>query len=273
MADLDALLHAVCLCPDDDLPRLLFADAVEDYDAERAEFIRIGVQLARMACSMCVGKPCVKCDELRRRERELLTKIGQPWPLDGAALREQWGYLPADSEGILRRVDWRYSRGFINTIRLPWTSFLLISPSLLAGGMVECPKRCEHSRRRNEQIYHMSIDGVSNWLTCPCTHTATPGKVARPFAATMQPVQVVNLTTWPRERPMQDVYSRITVSDETNHTVTHVFDRILCEKCKGERVTTSTNPNRTYDTCPACHGQPQNLWRCEVWARVVFVMP
>ena len=42
-----ALLRAVCESPDDDTPRLVLADWLEENgEPERAEFIRIGVEIA-----------------------------------------------------------------------------------------------------------------------------------------------------------------------------------------------------------------------------------
>lgn len=44
MTDLDLLLRAVLECPDDDTPRLLFADALEEAgEPDRAEFIRLQI--------------------------------------------------------------------------------------------------------------------------------------------------------------------------------------------------------------------------------------
>jgi uncharacterized protein (TIGR02996 family) len=49
MTERDALLRAVCENSDDDLPRLVFADWLDEHDEpERAEFIRCAVELARL---------------------------------------------------------------------------------------------------------------------------------------------------------------------------------------------------------------------------------
>jgi uncharacterized protein (TIGR02996 family) len=46
--DWDLLLRAVCAAPDDDLPRLVAADWLDEHgEAERAEFIRVQVERAR----------------------------------------------------------------------------------------------------------------------------------------------------------------------------------------------------------------------------------
>ena len=47
MTQHDALLAAVCAAPDDDLPRLVYADwCDENGQPERAEFIRVQVTIA-----------------------------------------------------------------------------------------------------------------------------------------------------------------------------------------------------------------------------------
>src|SRR5262245_46081451 len=49
MTDLDALLRAILAHPDDDTPRLIYADALEDVgESARAGLIRAEVELARV---------------------------------------------------------------------------------------------------------------------------------------------------------------------------------------------------------------------------------
>jgi uncharacterized protein (TIGR02996 family) len=80
----EALLAAVIAESADDLPRLAYADWLEEHgDDARAEFIRVQVRLGR-GCNVCDGtgrnavSPC-PCALLRRRERELLLagRLGQ----------------------------------------------------------------------------------------------------------------------------------------------------------------------------------------------------
>src|SRR5262245_66301103 len=48
MTDHDALLAAICADPDEDTPRLAFADCLEENgEAERAAFVRAQIKLAR----------------------------------------------------------------------------------------------------------------------------------------------------------------------------------------------------------------------------------
>ncbi len=49
MTDRDALLRAICENPDDDAPRLIYADWLDEHgDPRQAEFIRVQIELARI---------------------------------------------------------------------------------------------------------------------------------------------------------------------------------------------------------------------------------
>jgi len=70
----DELLQAVIDSPDDDLPRLVFADWLEEQgELERAEFIRVQIELAKLP-SLDMRRP-----ELERRESELLARNESEW--------------------------------------------------------------------------------------------------------------------------------------------------------------------------------------------------
>jgi uncharacterized protein (TIGR02996 family) len=70
----DAFLHAIAETPEDDTPRLVYADWLEENgNVERAEFIRVQIELAR------VGMDDPRYPELRRREAELLEDHQAAW--------------------------------------------------------------------------------------------------------------------------------------------------------------------------------------------------
>jgi uncharacterized protein (TIGR02996 family) len=73
MAQEDAFLQAIREEPDDDRPRLVFADWLEEQGNPRGELIRIQCTLARMH----ENDPRRK--ELRRQERELLDQHANVW--------------------------------------------------------------------------------------------------------------------------------------------------------------------------------------------------
>lgn len=101
MSDPDALLAAVCAAPDDDLPRLVYADWLDEtgdpVNADRAAFIRL--QLALEAPDL----PADQRAAMQRETDELLRKREAEWlgPVAGyvEALRQQ-----ATSIG---RIDYR----------------------------------------------------------------------------------------------------------------------------------------------------------------------
>ena len=69
---LDALRQAVLAAPDDDLPRLVFADYLEESgDPDRAQFIRVQVELAKTPEYEPLAVLC------QTRKKEWLT--GEPW--------------------------------------------------------------------------------------------------------------------------------------------------------------------------------------------------
>jgi len=74
MTDADAFLQTILDHPDDDVPRLIFADWLEEHgDGDRAEFIR--AQLERHA----LPPHTARHDELLARETSLLRRNGHQW--------------------------------------------------------------------------------------------------------------------------------------------------------------------------------------------------
>jgi uncharacterized protein (TIGR02996 family) len=70
----EAFLQAIIEAPDDDAPRLVYADWLEEHgQPERAAFIRVQCELARMP----EGNPSRA--ELTERERALLAEHGRAW--------------------------------------------------------------------------------------------------------------------------------------------------------------------------------------------------
>jgi uncharacterized protein (TIGR02996 family) len=72
----EALYETILAAPADDLPRLVYADWLEEHgDAERAEFIRVQIDLARLPPS----DP--RRPTLRRREHDLLDRHKPAWSI------------------------------------------------------------------------------------------------------------------------------------------------------------------------------------------------
>src|SRR4051794_16651783 len=95
----DGLLKDIIENPEDDAPRLIYADWLDDNgEAERAEFIRAQIELSRTS-------------ERAPRRKELLAREAELWERHGESWRSQ---LPA-----LRGVKWLdWSRGFVWGVRI-----------------------------------------------------------------------------------------------------------------------------------------------------------
>ncbi len=101
MTQHDALLAAVCAAPDDDLPRLVFADwCDENGDPARAEFIRTQITIANGAKGQNLAK-------LQKRETELLTEH-----------RARWTEHLQTFTDDFREDPIRFRRGFVEAISI-----------------------------------------------------------------------------------------------------------------------------------------------------------
>jgi uncharacterized protein (TIGR02996 family) len=123
MTDGDALYAAILAAPDDDTPRLVYADWLEENDQpERAEFIRVQIELARMPPGERVPWNR-RVIELRAREKAILVTRGDEWL---APLREKGEPLQSgDTSGEFRR-------GFVEIVWMPATWFCLRAEALFA---------------------------------------------------------------------------------------------------------------------------------------------
>jgi uncharacterized protein (TIGR02996 family) len=87
MKDLYAFLDAVIENPDDDTPRLVFADWLEEQGrGPRAEFIRVQCELARLT------EESPRRKKLARREKALLKEWGERWAAPLWQLASEWVY-------------------------------------------------------------------------------------------------------------------------------------------------------------------------------------
>jgi uncharacterized protein (TIGR02996 family) len=112
----EALLRAIIDDPEDDVPRLVLADWLEEHgDAARGEFIRVQIERERL------GRPAASChfgavhnpalltpDQVRRRD-ELLAREKELWDDHEEAWQAE---LP-----VLSGIDWSYPRrGFVEEV-------------------------------------------------------------------------------------------------------------------------------------------------------------
>lgn len=139
------LLQAIIANPDDDTPRLIFADWLEEHDdLARAEFIRVQCELAALGLERCphhapdtrvdqllAGCPVVfegdRCDRcrwclLRQRQRDLSDEhLGLRWMPEGW---QGWG-----------QANLYFRRGFIAHVDMPATGWLQHGEAILR----QCP--------------------------------------------------------------------------------------------------------------------------------------
>jgi uncharacterized protein (TIGR02996 family) len=126
----DAILADVINNPDDDLPRLAYADWLDEHGDElRAEFIRAQIRLARMSEDDPEREALqMRCWEMLTSWRRLAGDLG---PL-----------LPTPQPGTFGFFEW-FHRGFIETVRAPIHAFARHADAFFAG----TPLRALHLER------------------------------------------------------------------------------------------------------------------------------
>ncbi|MHB1426428.1 MAG: TIGR02996 domain-containing protein [Gemmataceae bacterium] len=97
----DAFLHDILAHPDDDAPRLIYADWLDEHDDPRGEFIRIQCALAQLSDEDPRRWP------LEQRERELLHEHQAKWSPNG-----------------IDAVSCDFRRGFVDEISMSVEDFL-----------------------------------------------------------------------------------------------------------------------------------------------------
>src|SRR5436190_13556603 len=80
MNDEQALLRSICAEPDDDAPRLVYADWLEERGDPRADYIRAECLLAQHAAGPCMHT-CGDCAQRRVRAQQLRNAHGLDWVL------------------------------------------------------------------------------------------------------------------------------------------------------------------------------------------------
>lgn len=151
MTDEQALIAAIIASPDDDLPRIVLADFLDERgqpgDAARAEFIRLQVEIAtlkdcrhpldeaaklkprHLACRLC---------KLRLRERNMwrtkklipALQAGLPVVSDGVSKPKDKQEFHADPGG---RMLYHFRRGFAAAVETPTDMWLQYADELLAA--------------------------------------------------------------------------------------------------------------------------------------------
>lgn len=109
MLNHDTFLAAVCANPDDDAPRLVYADWLEEHgDSARAEFIRLQIEMAHLP------KHSDKREQLDSRQKRLFSSH-----------RKQWA---APFKGIADRYE--FTGGFVTSVTMPAERFDAVAETL-----------------------------------------------------------------------------------------------------------------------------------------------
>jgi uncharacterized protein (TIGR02996 family) len=101
-----AFLQDICEHPEDDGPRLIYADWLDDHgDSDRAEFIRTQVELARL------DEEDERRQPLAERETQLLAEHESAWRSELPAFEEVWwgGF----SRGFVAQATVARAAGFL----------------------------------------------------------------------------------------------------------------------------------------------------------------
>jgi uncharacterized protein (TIGR02996 family) len=127
----EAFLEDICEHPEDDTPRLIFADWLEEHDnPERAEFIRLQCDLAGRGDS----DPVVL--RARPREQTLLRQHGNDWlgPLRDLGIVLEPG--PPEHPWIQTPFYHiaGFARGFVDRVALPYDDFVFRAERLFEAG-------------------------------------------------------------------------------------------------------------------------------------------
>jgi len=268
-----------------DAPRLWYADWLDEAgEVERSAFIRCQVELARnpqckflqlgqdKACIDSARPYDISCEtcELRRRERDMWGS----WPDENdmrAKIREEcpavkdWIVLPASM------VSWReppmniaaVDRGFVTAIRCRWADFLRHHAGLF------------WSPRQTVEVPCIDCNRPAYCSKCKDRHRVN---IPRPFVSTAQPIETVRLTTWPAQFTEYEAVTNIIENSAEFYSAPiqdgaqYRFNRVKCGVCDG-RDGQSDDDGETVLICSSCHGTPLNLWECEAWPGLGFVMP
>lgn len=152
MNDKDAMIAAIIREPAEDAPRLAFADLLDEAgEAERAEFIRVQIELAGLNPSRedhdwdlyaraagikykCLAT-CEKCsrERLQTREREILGARPGWFPESMIPCFSGDGRISVGGKpnGFGPPIFFRFSRGFVSEVRAPLSVLMAHLPAIV----------------------------------------------------------------------------------------------------------------------------------------------
>ncbi len=176
LSDRDALFAAICANPEEDTPRLMFADWLEEQgdkaSATRAEFIRLQCELAQLADDASDSQPVYEF----LRDRDWVTRPSADWTKIDDGIHRRIA-LTMRAEDLLKRhgdawlpklpkkckVQWvGFHRGFAQRARLGDVSKL----KLFASQLRECTPAVtlEANEFTSEVVEQLGDAGLLGWI-------------------------------------------------------------------------------------------------------------
>ena len=128
MSEHEAFLQGILQAPDDDAPRQVYADWLEERNDPRGEFIRVQCELAKIP----IDDP--RWDALEQRQWDLL-----------CANEEKW---TADIKSLV--TEWQFHRGFVDTVSMGARAFVDIAAKLFSRAPI-----------RNVKLTRVGRSGIS----------------------------------------------------------------------------------------------------------------
>lgn len=273
MTDRDALLRAILQDPQDDTPRLIFADWLDERgECERAEFVKLAVAMNRKDGFS---------QEVSNRCRELLIANWTTW--------DEWlTHLPVAISNLAgpraeeatmrtgRGIVVAYSRGFIASLACSWSDWLRHERSLYwwSGATDATERDCD-----SKHDPRLDINDRFDWVPhSGCPRCKGSKKIVsrgpRPFVATAQPLTAVNISDYSGSTVTEEVMEGNRMMLRGSHGEEHWFDRVKCPVCDDVslRASEMDAPDLVRE-CPTCRGNPLNEWTCPTWPGLTFAMP
>jgi uncharacterized protein (TIGR02996 family) len=224
-----AFLLAICERPEDDTARLVFADWLDEQgESERAEFIRIGIELAKGVCRRPVKRKaheqwhdCGKCEgcnfrkfakmsrsDIRARESEILLRDdwlnATEWfragelELINVYNRPPRVTLGTEVPGPTRAVfRCDYARGFLSRVECTAADFLKHAAGLFAAHPIEEVRLA--GKRPNEDLPNASgrIVGRRSYDWWPQADGTETDGIPEEIFDVMATIAPKRLITWP----------------------------------------------------------------------------
>ncbi len=126
--DAKALLAAVLAAPDDDAPRLVYADWLMEQGDPRGEFIAVQCELASLG-----EAEAARATELRAREAELLARHKKDWVGHFPGSRTEYGIVGGRTWVKGSPTRWTFERGFVRWVAMQTQDFVANAEGLFAS--------------------------------------------------------------------------------------------------------------------------------------------